>query len=79
MTALANSQRFQLQAAYVTLTSNVVAAAVQEASLRAQIAAAKEIIGIISKSLGLVRRQFELGYVAGLDVAAQETAGWWKR
>ena len=74
LTAQANSQHFQLQAAYLTLTSNVVAAAVQEASLRAQISVTREIIGIISKSLGLVRRQFELGYVAGLDVAAQEAA-----
>lgn len=72
--AQADSQRFQLQAAYVTLTSNVVSAAVQEASLRAQIAATKEIIEIITKSLGLVRRQFELGYAPRLDLAAQETA-----
>jgi len=34
--AQAEAQRFQLEAAYLTLTSNVVAAAVQEASLRAQ-------------------------------------------
>lgn len=72
--AQADSQRFQLQAAYVTLTSNVVSAAMQEASLRAQIAAEKEIIEIITKSLGLARRQFELGYAARLDVAAQEAA-----
>jgi NodT family efflux transporter outer membrane factor (OMF) lipoprotein len=71
---LADAQRFLLEATYVTLTSNVVAAAVQEASLREQIAATKEIIGISSKSLELLRRQFELGYVAGLDVAAQEAA-----
>src|SRR5512135_1092401 len=64
--AQADSQRFQLQAAYVTLTSNVVSAAMQEASLRAQIAAEKEIIEIITKSLGLARRQFELGYAARL-------------
>jgi len=70
----AEAQRFQLEAAYVTLTSNVVAAAVQEASLRAQIAATHEIIAIVSRSLALVRRQFELGAVAGLDVAAQEAA-----
>jgi NodT family efflux transporter outer membrane factor (OMF) lipoprotein len=67
-------QRFQLQAAYVTLTSNVVSAAVQEASLKAQIAAAKEIIRIISNSLALVRRQFDLGYAPRVDVAAQEAA-----
>jgi len=52
----------------------VVAAAVQEASLREQIAATKEIIDISSKSLQLLRRQLALGYVAGLDVAAQEAA-----
>src|SRR4029077_16338811 len=68
------AQRFQLEAAHVTLTSNVVAAAVQEASLRAQISAAREIIAIVTQSLGLVRRQFELGAVAGIEVAAQEAA-----
>ena len=70
----AEAQRFQLAAAYVTLTSNVVAAAVQEASLRAQLAATREIISISTGSLELVRRQFQFGAVAGLEVAAQETA-----
>jgi NodT family efflux transporter outer membrane factor (OMF) lipoprotein len=70
----AEAQGFQLYAAQVTLTSNVVAAAVQEASLRAQIAATREIIAISTRSVELVRRQFELGAVAGLEVAAQETA-----
>ena len=72
--AQADFQRFQLQAAYVTLTSNVVSAAMQEASLRAQIAAQKGIIEIITNSLALVRQQFELGYAARLDFAAQEAA-----
>src|SRR5499427_1935835 len=72
--AQADLQRFQNKATYVTLTSNLVTAAIQEASLRAQIAATKEIIGISTKSVALVRRQFELGAVAGLDVAAQEAA-----
>lgn len=72
--AQADAQRFLLQATYVTLTANVVAAAVQEASLRAQIAATQDIIAISSKALTLLRKQFELGYVAGLDVAAQEAA-----
>jgi len=72
--AQADAQRFLLQATYVTLTANVVAAAVQEASLRAQIAATQDIIGISSKSLALLRKQLALGYVAGLDVAAQEAA-----
>jgi NodT family efflux transporter outer membrane factor (OMF) lipoprotein len=70
----AEAQRFQLEAAYVLLTSNVAAAAVQEASLQAQIAATQEIISISTRSFELVRRQFQLGAVAGLDVAAQEAA-----
>jgi NodT family efflux transporter outer membrane factor (OMF) lipoprotein len=72
--AQADAQHFLLQATYVTLTANVVAAAVQEASLRAQIAATQDIIAISTKALALLRKQFELGYVAGLDVAAQEAA-----
>src|SRR5262249_13748347 len=72
--AQAESQRFLLEAAYVTLTSNVAAAAVQEASLQAHIAVTREIIVISTKAWELLRRQFEFGYVAGLDVAAQEAA-----
>ena len=70
--ATAEFQRFQLEAAYLTLTSNVVAAAVLEASLRGQIAATEEIIKIQTQSLGILRKQFELGQVAGADVAAVE-------
>jgi len=54
------------------LTSNVVAAAVQEASLRGQISATEEIIKIETQSLGILRKQLELGQVAGADVAAVE-------
>jgi NodT family efflux transporter outer membrane factor (OMF) lipoprotein len=72
--ANADFQRFQLEAAYLALTSNVVAAAIQEASLRSQISATLTIIGIETKMLEQLRRQFQLGYVAGLDVAAQEAA-----
>jgi NodT family efflux transporter outer membrane factor (OMF) lipoprotein len=68
------AQRFQLEAAYLTLTSGLVAAAIGEAGLRDQIAAIHEIIRIQRESLDLLRRQFALGQVAGQDVAAQETA-----
>ena len=71
---LADAQGFQVQVAYVTLTSSLTVAAIQEASLRAQIVATLEIIDISTRSLALVRRQFELGAVARLDVAAQEAA-----
>jgi NodT family efflux transporter outer membrane factor (OMF) lipoprotein len=72
LAATAEFQQFQLEAAYLTLTSNVVAAAVQEASLRGQIAATEEIINIQTGSLDILRKQFELGQVAGADVAAVE-------
>jgi len=72
--AQADSQRFQLEATYLTLTSNVVAAAVQEAALRGQIAATGRIIDIQSQSLELLKRQYELGQIASGDVIAQEAA-----
>lgn len=72
--AQAELQRMQLQAAQITLVSNVVAAAFQEASLRAQIAATNTIISINLENLGIVRQQLKLGFVAEIDVAAQEVA-----
>ncbi len=72
--AQADSQRFQLEATYLTLTSNVVVAAVQEAGLRSQITATKDIIELNTKSLDLLRRQLAAGAVAGIEVAAQEAA-----
>jgi NodT family efflux transporter outer membrane factor (OMF) lipoprotein len=69
-----DAERFELEATYVTLASNVVAAAIQEASLRAQIAATRRIIAADEKSLQILRDQFRLGFVMRIDVAAQETA-----
>jgi len=72
--ALADFQRFQLEATYLTLTSNVVAAAVQEASLRGQIAALQSIVKIDGEQLELIQRQYELGDVSQAAVAAQRAA-----
>lgn len=74
LTAQAESQRLQNEATYLTLTSNVVNAAIQEASLRGQISASKEIIASQTSLLAILQRQFELGQVATLDVAMQEAA-----
>ena len=67
-------QQFQIEATYLTLTSNVVAAAIQEASLRGQIAATKKIVAIETDLLRLLRIQKKLGQVAEADVALQEAA-----
>ena len=72
--ALADSQRYQLEAAYLTLTSNVVTAAIEEASLRAQIAATDQIIASEREATGILRHQNELGSIAQTDVMAQEAA-----
>src|SRR5262249_8250004 len=70
--AQAENQRFELEAAYLTVTSNVVTAAIQEASLRAQIAATEDIIKAESQQLEVLRQQFALGGVSKSDVLSQE-------
>jgi NodT family efflux transporter outer membrane factor (OMF) lipoprotein len=72
--ALSNNQRFQLEATYLTLTSNIVVAAVQEASLRGQIAATQSLIKIGTDVLRLLRTQFNAGQISESDVVAQEAA-----
>ena len=72
--AQAEAQRFQLEATYLTLTSNVVVAAITEASLRGQIAATEEIIKGERELLDILQRQFALGQIAEADVVAQEAA-----
>jgi NodT family efflux transporter outer membrane factor (OMF) lipoprotein len=74
LAAQRDAQRFALEATYITLASNVVAAAIQEASLRAQIAATQQIIAADEKSLQILRDQLRLGFAMRIDVAAQETA-----
>jgi NodT family efflux transporter outer membrane factor (OMF) lipoprotein len=65
--------RFQMIAAHVTLADNVVAAAVQDASLRAQIAVTRQLIDLNAKSVEILRYQYAKGYAGPLDVAAQES------
>jgi NodT family efflux transporter outer membrane factor (OMF) lipoprotein len=72
--AVTEQQLFQLEAAYLALTSNVVTAAIQEASLRGQMAAIQRIIAIERNLLDILKRQFGFGQVAQADVLAQEAA-----
>jgi NodT family efflux transporter outer membrane factor (OMF) lipoprotein len=74
LAAQTEAQRFALEATYITLASNVVAAAIQEASVRAQIEATRQIIAADEKSLQILRDQFRLGFAMRIDVAAQEAA-----
>jgi NodT family efflux transporter outer membrane factor (OMF) lipoprotein len=72
--ALADVQHFQAEAAYLSLSANLVVAAITEASLRGQIDATEQIITINSKMLGILRHQFDVGFANRSDVAAQEAA-----
>ena len=68
------NQRFTLEAAYLTLTTNLVLAAVQEAALRGEIKATQKSITIGEASLKSLKAGQRLGETAVADVLAQEAA-----
>jgi NodT family efflux transporter outer membrane factor (OMF) lipoprotein len=65
--------RYVLAATHITLSSNIAAAAIQEASLRGQIDATNQLIGAARRMLEILRSQYGKGYASQLDVAAQES------
>ncbi|MDX2027642.1 MAG: efflux transporter outer membrane subunit [Alphaproteobacteria bacterium] len=67
-------QKFQVEAARISLSTNVVTTAVQEASLRGQIAATKAIIERQTQQRDLLQQQMDLGAINRAAVLAQETA-----
>jgi NodT family efflux transporter outer membrane factor (OMF) lipoprotein len=64
-------QQFQLIAAYLTLTTNVVTTAITIASLNEQIRATKELIDAENKQYIILQKQFDLGSVSAADVLTQ--------
>jgi NodT family efflux transporter outer membrane factor (OMF) lipoprotein len=70
--AQAEYEKFALQAAYLSLTANLVTAAITEASLRAQIAATQEIAEAQRKQLDITQRRFTAGGVSRVDVLQQQ-------
>lgn len=70
--AQAQYQRYELEAAYLTLTANIVTGAVNEASLNAQVAATRKIIAAEQQELAILRRQVSLGGVAEADVLNEQ-------
>ena len=67
-----DQQRFELEAASLTLASNVVLAAIQDALLRAQIDQTKAIIQDQQQTFASYERQYELGQASKADLAAQK-------
>jgi len=72
--AMADTQRFQAEAAYLALTSNIVVAAITEASLRGQIDATNRLIATNSKMVETLRHQLNAGSITRGEVAVQEAA-----
>ena len=71
--AAAEAQGFQTDAAYLTLTAQVVGQSIAIAGLRAQIASAEEIVKSDQSNLDLVTKAYKLGGGTRLDVATVQT------
>jgi NodT family efflux transporter outer membrane factor (OMF) lipoprotein len=66
-------QRFQVEATWLSLTSSVVATAIQEASLRAQLKVTQDVIDNETRSLDVIARQVQLGALAKSAALQQQT------
>ncbi|HTX06810.1 MAG TPA: efflux transporter outer membrane subunit [Steroidobacteraceae bacterium] len=71
--ALAEYQRYQLAAAYLTLTGDVVDEALTIASTRLQIATTKDLIESDRKNLALTQREFDVGVATRADVLTADS------
>lgn len=72
--AQAAYQRFQLEAARVSVSTNVVVTAIQAATLKAEITATERIVAIDRRLLGVAQQRLAIGATARSDVLAQQTA-----
>ena len=72
--AIRDQQVYQKQAAHLTLAANVAKAAIEEASLRGQIAATRRVIALEEERLALLQRQLAYGAAAGTDILSQQNA-----
>ncbi|HEX7748165.1 MAG TPA: efflux transporter outer membrane subunit [Bordetella sp.] len=70
--AQADYQRFQLEATYLTLTTNVVNTAVTLASVRDQIAVTESLVQSQSQELEIMQARQRLGAASSADVLAQQ-------
>ncbi len=71
--ATVDYQRFLVEASYLALTSNLVTAAIREASLRAQLQATLEVLAAQERQLAIIEKQFAAGAIARSNVLVQRT------
>jgi NodT family efflux transporter outer membrane factor (OMF) lipoprotein len=72
LAAQSSYERYELEAAYLTLTANIVTAAVSEASYHAQVEATRNIIAAEQKQLDILNTQFSLGGVPKANLLAEQ-------
>jgi NodT family efflux transporter outer membrane factor (OMF) lipoprotein len=73
LNAQAEYQRFELEATDLTLAANVVDAAINEASVQAQIDTTRDIVRADTDALDLTKSRFQLGGVSQVDVLQQQS------
>jgi NodT family efflux transporter outer membrane factor (OMF) lipoprotein len=66
-------ERWELEAANLTLAGNVVTTAFDVASLRDQLAAVKDVVASEAHTYKVVQRQFEVGGASKADVLSQKS------
>lgn len=71
--AQVDAQNFQLEASYLTLTSNVAATAIQLAATRELLDATHQVIALEEKQLTIIQRRVQLGGETTADVLQQQS------
>lgn len=67
-------QRFEFEAARLSLSANVVTTAIREASLRGQIAATQKLIDEQDKQVSIAKKQLDVGAITRLAFLALQSA-----
>lgn len=73
LAAQEQAARFQMIATWNTLAANVAVAAIQLASLQAQLDATRQLVDANTRMLDILRYQYAKGYASRVDLAAQES------
>ncbi|KTD31445.1 MULTISPECIES: efflux transporter outer membrane subunit [Legionella] len=71
--AKVDNQQFEVIAAYLTLTSNIVTTSISIASVKAQIKVTQQLIGEQQTLLNILKQQYHLGGVSQANVLTQQT------
>ncbi len=72
--AQAQATHYAMLATYTTLVNNVVSTAIQEAAVREQVDATRQMVAAETKALEILQYQLDKGYASGADYATQKAA-----